>query len=50
MFKTRVVRTRKSKVGKTKLLDAAKTRHLRGIDDELLEVTYCHMTIDGIDD
>jgi hypothetical protein len=50
MFKTRVVRSGKCKIGKTELLDAAQARHLRGINDELLKAAYCHMTIDGVDD
>jgi len=40
----------KSKVGKTELLDTAKARHLRGVDDELLKLGYFDATVDGVND
>jgi hypothetical protein len=45
-----VVGARESKVGKTKLLDAAKARHLGGVDNKLLKFSKVNTTIDGIDD
>jgi len=50
VFKARVVRAWKCEVSKTKLRNAAQSRHFRHIDDQLLKAGYCHMTVDGVDD